>query len=115
MRSTSPLLMFSPSSGSVKSVGILVDRPVDVTTKVFPPSWLHAGNDGYGHKCPGSADRRIDLLRVDLERDDCVLHHRHRDLSVTREGAERGDDHVTIIDLEEIAQRIAGLAASVAV
>src|SRR5581483_10309412 len=64
--------------------------------------------------CP-SRNSRIHFLRVDVVGLDRLVDDRFLDLPVARQRGQRPDDHVPVVDLEEIAQPRAVLAAAEAV
>src|SRR3954449_9932866 len=57
-------------------------------------------------------DRGIGLFWIDAVCLDRLLDDRGLDLAVARQRGERGDDHVAIVDLEELAESGARLAAA---
>src|SRR5438093_4866261 len=112
IRRTSPLAMFSPSSGSVKSVTNTFHHNGHEGDNASCPSWLCVS--------PASSNRSsrnswIALLGIDAEIADGRFDHRPIDLPVAGQRAKRRDDDIAIIDLKEVAQGRARLAAPEAV
>src|SRR6185295_2976022 len=120
MRSTSPVSICSPSSGSVKSVGtrrtpLNTKDTKDTEGRKDTRSFVSLVSSEFDHRHQIARPLRgcrIALLGIDVVRLDRLADDRRVDLAVARERRQRGDDDVAVVDLEELTQRRTGLAAA---
>src|SRR5512145_1054077 len=99
-RTTSPAVTFSPSSGSVKSVGMMNVSPLPQLA-CGSPCRADSGGTASRRSAGGRilAARRVGLLGVDVEILDSPRDDLRVDLAVLRQLGQRGQRHEASVDL----------------